>query len=152
MEPILLTQSGIEELQMQVSKLEVMLQRRKASVNRTVEWYGSDDEQYFDRLEIKNETQAELDKYKDILRKAKSVETVTTRSTDVVELGSIVHLVNPDTHYEMQVVSSVEANPLKNKISVDSPIGQAVIGRKVGDLVDVSTPVGKAQFRVDRIS
>lgn len=150
MEPILLTQSGIEELQVQVMKLEEMLQRRRASVDRAIQNYGLGDEQYYDRLEIKNETQEELNRYKSILSKAKRVETAVA-SSGVVELGATVHLVSPDVSYEMQIVSSIEANPLKNKVSVDSPIGRSVIGKRVGDMVEVVTPVGRAQFKVESI-
>lgn len=152
MEPILLTQSGIEELQIQVARLEEMLKSRRASVERAVQNFGLGDEQYYDRIEVKNETLAELNRYKAILKQAKIVEEVVVHSTDSAVVGSKVNLVSPDISYDIQLVSSIEANPLKNKISIDSPLGQAVAGKRVGDIVEVVTPVGKATFKIESIA
>ena len=49
---------------------------------------------------------------------------------------------------EFQIVGSTEANSLQGKISNESPVGQALIGKKMGDLVDVELINGTAQYRV----
>ena len=49
---------------------------------------------------------------------------------------------------EFSIVGSTEANSLQNKISNESPVGQALIGKKVGDIVDVETQMGTIQYQV----
>ena len=53
-----------------------------------------------------------------------------------------------DEEMEFKIVGSTEANSLQNKISNESPVGQALMGRKAGDLVDVETQSGIFQYKV----
>ena len=53
-----------------------------------------------------------------------------------------------DEDMEFSIVGSTEANSLQNKISNESPVGQALIGKKVGDIVDVETQMGTIQYQV----
>lgn len=53
-----------------------------------------------------------------------------------------------DEEIEFRLVGSTEANSLQNKISNESPVGHALLGRKVGDVVDVETQAGVIQYRV----
>ena len=74
--------------------------------------------------------------------------------TDVVNVGVTVTIFDMDYDEEMQytIVSSREVDPLNNYISDQSPIGRALIGTKVGDIVTVEIPDGFAKFRVTDIS
>lgn len=56
--------------------------------------------------------------------------------------------IDEDEEMEFRIVGSTEANSLQNKISNESPVGQALLGRKVGDVVDVETQVGVIQYKV----
>ena len=53
-----------------------------------------------------------------------------------------------DEEMEFRIVGSTEANSLKNKISNESPVGQALLGKKVGDVVEVETQAGTIQYKV----
>ena len=53
-----------------------------------------------------------------------------------------------DEEIEFRLVGSTEANSLQNKISNESPVGHALLGRKVGDIVDVETQAGVIQYKV----
>jgi transcription elongation factor GreA len=53
---------------------------------------------------------------------------------------------------EFQIVGSVEAKPFEGKISNESPIGSAVLGHVVGDLVEVTVPAGQLHLRIDDIN
>lgn len=53
-----------------------------------------------------------------------------------------------DEEMEFKIVGSTEANSLQNKISNESPVGHALLGKKVGDVVDVETQVGVIQYKV----
>lgn len=75
-------------------------------------------------------------------------------STDVVSLGSKVKVL--DVEFDEQVVytivGSTEADPAQSKISDESPVGSALLGKKVGDMVDAVVPAGTLQFKILEIS
>lgn len=75
-------------------------------------------------------------------------------SDDEVGVGSKVKLKDMefDEILDLQIVGSTESDPDKNKISEDSPIGLAVVGAKVGDVVTVEAPMGEIQMEVLEIS
>ena len=72
---------------------------------------------------------------------------------NVVSIGStvkVLYLSDNDTE-EYKIVGSLEADPFNNKISNESPIGQAIIGKKKGDIIDVSSPTGSYQVKIEEI-
>jgi transcription elongation factor GreA len=69
-----------------------------------------------------------------------------------VHLGSTVELKLNDKILTYTVVGRIEANPLEGKISDESPIGQQLIGKKVGDAVTITTPKGELTYEVEKIS
>jgi transcription elongation factor GreA len=69
--------------------------------------------------------------------------------TDTVSLGSIVHLVTSDGRtYRYTIVGSYEADPAAGRISYESPVGKALLGRKAGDQVVVATPGGVKAYTI----
>ena len=71
--------------------------------------------------------------------------------SDKVRLGSHVSLKGTGSTKEFQVVGTMEADPLNGKISDESPIGKALMGRKVGDEVEIKTPAETASYTVAKI-
>lgn len=69
-----------------------------------------------------------------------------------VQLGSTVELKSGGKTKQFQVVGTVEADPLNGKISDESPIGQALIGKKVGDDVEIKTPAETSIYQVVSIA
>ena len=67
-----------------------------------------------------------------------------------ISVGCQVKVLEMDEDEEMEfrIVGSTEANSLQNKISNESPVGHALLGKKVGDVVDVETQVGVIQYKV----
>ena len=81
-----------------------------------------------------------------LLAKAKLIDR---KRTDVVSLGSVVHLsTSDDREYKYTLVGAFEANPGAGRISNESPVGRALLGRKAGELVIVSTPGGVKEYTV----
>jgi len=74
-------------------------------------------------------------------------------STDHVGIGSIVQMTNLDNddEWELTLVSSVEADPDNDLISDETPIGQALVGKKVGDIVPITVPNGTLRYRIESI-
>ena len=75
-------------------------------------------------------------------------------ATDVVSLGSTVKVSNLDTGIEstFSLVGSNESNPMEGKISDQSPIGAALVSKKIGDTVSVEVPNGTVRFKVLEVS
>ncbi len=82
-----------------------------------------------------------------VLRQAKVIEKPKNKAG----LGSEVVLKNDHKQMSIKLVSHWESDPLKKKISVDSPLGQAVNGKKIGDTVVFSTPSGETTYKVIKI-
>jgi len=81
-----------------------------------------------------------------LLAKAKLISKV---ETDQVTLGSVVFLRNSDDReYHYTLVGAYEANPSAGRISNESPVGKALLGHKVGDMVIVSTPGGVKEYTI----
>ncbi len=80
-----------------------------------------------------------------------NVEIIKKTNGGKVQLGSVVTLKNGKTK-EFQVVGTVEADPLNGKISDESPIGKALIGKKVGDEVEIKTPAETTTYKITAIS
>ena len=81
-----------------------------------------------------------------MLAKAKLINKVDTGQ---VSLGSVVNLRNSDEReYRYMLVGAYEANPSAGRISNESPVGKALLGHKVGDLVFVSTPGGVKEYTI----
>lgn len=81
-----------------------------------------------------------------MLAKAK---LISKADTGEVSLGSVVHLRNSDEReYRYMLVGAYEANPSAGRISNESPVGKALLGHKVGDLVLVSTPGGVKEYTI----
>ena len=72
--------------------------------------------------------------------------------SDIVNVGSRVTVVNQkDQSYQYTIVGSTEADPAQGKISNVSPIGKALLGKRVGDLAEVNAPAGKIRLEVVEI-
>jgi transcription elongation factor GreA len=71
-------------------------------------------------------------------------------SKDSVSIGSRVKLRDVDAKetIEYRIVGSAEANPSENKLSNESPVGKAIIGRKKGETVEVAAPRGTLKFKI----
>lgn len=81
-----------------------------------------------------------------------NVEIIKKPRGAKVQLGSRVKLKGNGKTKEFQVVGTVEADPLSGKISDESPIGRALIDQKVGDQVEIKTPVETATYKIVDIS
>jgi transcription elongation factor GreA len=73
--------------------------------------------------------------------------------TQVVNLGTKVKIrdIKSKEEYDYQIVGSTEADPASNRISNESPVGSALLGHQVGDIVDIEVPGGKIRFKIVNI-
>ena len=90
--------------------------------------------------------EARIAQLEDKLRAA-SVIDASELTSDVVRVGSIVSVSDQDKGRSLDytIVGSTEADPRQNRLSNESPVGKALVGRKKGDVVSVQLPNGKAR-------
>ncbi len=143
-----LTKSGVAELQAEyddlVAQRAPIAERIKAArefgdLNENAEYSAARQEQ--ERVESRI---AEIDHI------LKNVAIISKpRGDSKVQLGSVVKLkAKKGQSKEFQVVGTVEADPLNGKISDESPIGQALLGKKVGDEVEIKTPADTVTYTI----
>lgn len=75
----------------------------------------------------------------------------TSSTTDVVDFGRTITLKDGNKEFRFLLVSEFESNLVEQKLSLKSPIGQAVMGKKVGDVVKVTTPTGQVTYTILKI-
>lgn len=146
-----LTQAGIDEHK---KELDVLISQRGevADKIRTAREFGdlSENAEYQSARQDQEKLEARIGEIEYILQ---NVELITKPKGDnKVQLGSNVKLKGTTGSKEFQVVGTVEADPLNGKISDESPIGQALLGKKVGDEVEIKTPSETIAYKIVDIS
>lgn len=147
-----LTKEGKAELE---AELQELLAQRGPVAERikSAREFGdlSENAEYTSALQEQEKVESRIAEIEHILQNA---EVITKpRGDSKVQLGSTVKLKGEaGKAKEFQVVGTVEADPLNGKISDESPIGQALLGKKVGDSVEINTPVETATYKVVEIS
>ncbi len=145
-----LTQTGVDELQ---KELETLISQRGtvAEKIKTAREFGdlAENAEYQTARQEQEKLEARISEVEHILH---NVEVITKpKGAAKVQLGSHVKLKNGKTK-EFQVVGTVEADPLSGKISDESPIGQALLGKKLGDEVEIKTPAETTVYKIIEIS
>lgn len=80
-----------------------------------------------------------------------NAEIITQKKGSTIAVGSVVHLSNGKKTVTYQIVGPVEADPLEGKISNESPLGQALLGKKVGDTAEIETPKGTIRYSIEKL-
>lgn len=146
-----LTKEGVEELKTEFDDL-VSQRGPIAERIKTAREFGdlSENAEYTSARQEQERVESRIAEIDNIL---KNVEIIKKpRGDSKVQLGSKVTLKCNGKTKVFQVVGTVEADPLNGKISDESPIGQALLGKKVGDEVDIKTPAETCVYKVIEIS
>lgn len=145
-----ITKQGQAELE---SELEQLKSRRGDIADKIAEArdYGdlSENAEYDAAREEQGLVESRIAEIEDILMNA---ELITGGSKDSVGLGSVVELKTSAKTVTYTVVGPVEADPLEGKISNESPIGEALFGKKVGEKATISTPKGEVTYEITAIN
>ncbi len=146
-----LTQDGVNELQAELAEL-VGLRAEIADRIKTAREFGdlAENMEYSAARQDQERNEARISEIEHILA---NVQVITAPKKDgKVVLGSIVKLASPGGKAkEFQVVGTVEADPLNGKISDESPIGEALLGKKQGDSVEIHTPAETTTYTIVEI-
>jgi len=148
-----LTKQGLEKLEAELRQLTAVQRPEVAEkIKRAREVGGTENNAEYD--DAKNEqafVEGRILMLENILKNAEIIEATATPG--LVELGDKVLIQNQDGKIEQYtIVGSAEANPVDGKISNESPVGHALLGKKSGDKVEVNTPVGLIKLLILEVS
>jgi transcription elongation factor GreA len=143
-----LTQAGVNELQVE---LEALIAKRAgiADAIKTARELGdlAENAEYQSARAEQDRHETRISEIENILQNVEIIKK--PRGDSKVQLGSVVKLKGQGGKAkDFQVVGTVEADPLNGKISDESPIGQALIGQKVGETIEISTPTDTTTYKI----
>jgi transcription elongation factor GreA len=143
---VLLTPEGLDKLKKEIEYLSNEKRREVAERIKEAREFGdiSENSEYDDAKNEQAMLEARIATLEDKLRSA-SVINASELDSNVVRVGSLVSVKDEGTGktLEYTIVGSTEADPSQNRLSNESPVGQALLGRKKGDSVKVQLPNGK---------
>ena len=151
MKEVILTPEGYEKLKQEIDYLSNAKRREVADRIRIAREFGDINEnaEYDDAKNEQAMLEHRIATLEERLLAARVIEKGDV-SSDVVSIGSRVKLKDIDANetVEYHVVGSAEANPAEHKLSNESPVGKAIMGRKKGEVVEVSAPRGALKFKI----
>lgn len=143
----LLTKDGIAELQ---TELDLLITKRGdiADAIKTARELGdlSENAEYQSARSEQDRNESRIGEIENILLNAELIKK--PKGDSKVQLGSTVKLKGGGKSKEFQIVGTVEADPLSGKISDESPIGQALLGKKEGESVEIKTPNDTTTYKI----
>ena len=151
MKEVILTKQGYEKLKQEIEYLSNDKRREVADRIRVAREFGdiAENAEYDDAKNEQAMLEHRIAQLEERLMAARVIEKKEI-SKDVVSIGSHVKLRDVDAKetVEYHIVGSAEANPMEHKLSNESPVGKAILGRKKGETVEVATPRGSLKFKI----
>lgn len=149
---VYLTKQGYEDLKAELERLLGDERKEIAERIKTAKEYGdlSENSEYSDAKEQQSFVEGRIIEVEHLLKNAEIIDDSHANCTNV-NIGCTVLLEDADKELEYRIVGSTEADPTKGYISNESPIGKALLGKKTGDLVEVSVPAGVKTYKVKKV-
>jgi transcription elongation factor GreA len=148
---VILTKEGYERLRDEIEHLQTDRRREIADRIKTAREFGdiAENAEYDDAKNEQAMLEARIAKLQERLAGARVIEKREI-AKDVVSIGAKVRLRDVDAKQtvEYHIVGSAEANPAEQKLSNESPVGKAIIGKKKGETVEVSAPRGALKYKI----
>jgi transcription elongation factor GreA len=150
---IVLSPEGLAKLQEELDYLRNVKRKEVAERLKEARSHGdlSENSEYDDARNEQAFVEGRIATLENTLRNAKVIEDAG--ASDEVRLGSTVELLDLEFGdiLEYTIVGSVEADPSAHKISNQSPVGQAILGHKKGDIVEVDAPAGVIRYEIKNV-
>ena len=147
----ILTYEGLKKYEEELQELRVVRRREVAQKIKEAREQGdlSENAEYDAAKDEQRDIEARIEELEKILKNA---EVVVEDEVDinVISIGCKVRILDMEFNEELEykIVGSTEANSLKGKISNESPVGKALIGKKKGEVAEVETQVGVLKYKV----
>lgn len=148
---VLLTQAGLKRLEEELESLKSVKRREVAERIKVAIGYGdiSENSEYEDAKNEQAFIEGRIITLEKMLRNARIINNDEI-DLETVSIGSTVIVEDIEFGDSMQytIVGTAESDPLNNKISNESPVGRAIIGKKKGMTVEVNVPAGIIQYKI----
>ena len=148
---VILTQEGYDKLEKELEKLRTEARSEIAERIKVALGFGdlSENSEYDEAKNAQAENEGKIAELENKIRHAKIIDEAEI-DTKTVQIGNTVKLYDVEFEEEVEytIVGSAEAGPYEGKISNESPVGKALLGRTIGDIVDVQVPDGVAKFEI----
>jgi transcription elongation factor GreA len=151
---IYLTQEGYEKLISELDYLKTVKRRQLAKAVGEARAHGdiSENAEYDAAKDAQGHNEKEIAELEEKLSRVRILDKDIPQ--DQVLIGAKVKLIDMDTEEEMEytLVSELEADYNQNKISINSPVGEGLLGHKQGQIVEINVPAGKLKYKIIKIS
>jgi transcription elongation factor GreA len=148
---VILTQEGLKKLEDELDNLKSVKRREVAERIKVAIGYGdiSENSEYEDAKNEQAFVEGRVITLEKMLRNARIINSDEV-DTNTVSVGSIVTLKDMEFGdlVEYSIVGTAESDPLQNKISNESPVGKAILGKKKGISVDINVPAGTISYQI----
>ncbi len=152
---VLMTIEGLKQMESDLEHLKTVRRKEVAArIKQAIEFGDiSENSEYEDAKNEQAFIEGQILNLEKMLKNAKVVDS-TDLNVDVISEYAYVIALNLDSNekIEFQVVGSVEAKPFEGKISNESPIGKAVLGHTIGDVIEITVPAGITNLKILGIS
>ena len=147
----ILTYEGLKKYEEELQDLKVVKRREVAEKIKEAREQGdlSENAEYDAAKDEQRDIEARIEELEKILKNAEVVDEDEV-DLEEINIGCRVKILDVEYNDELEykIVGSTEANSLKGKISNESPVGKALIGKKVGEVITVETQAGSFQYKV----
>ncbi len=145
-----LTQQGFEALQKELTEL-IETKRPKLVDRLSFARSQGDLSENSDYTNAKEELEfldGRISELEEVLKSASVVKDSSGKGSNVAEVGTRVKVKVGGSEHTFEIVGEWEADPMQKKISPESPLGKALVGKKVGENVEVEAPAGKVSYQI----
>lgn len=151
---VIMTAEGQKKIEDELEYLKTVRRKEVAEKIKAALAFGdiSENSEYDEAKNDQADLEKRIMKLEGLLSNAKLINEAEIK-TDEVSIGSNVIIKDVETQETetYTIVGATEADPYENKISNESPVGRALIGKKVGDVIEVQVPDGSAKFEIQKI-
>lgn len=148
---VILTARGLKKIEEELDQLRTVHRKRVADRIRESMHFGEmgENSEFEDAKNEQAFVEGRIEELRQILAMARVIDTEDVL-TDSVGVGSVVRVKDLETsdEWEWNIVGTVEADPAENRISNESPVGKALMQRKIGDVAVVEIPAGVAKYEI----
>jgi len=146
-----MTYEGVKKLEEELEYLKAVKRKEITEKIKVALSFGdlSENSEYDDAKNEQAFVEGRIVQLENMLKNATIVDESEV-PTDIVSIGSIVKLKDFEFDEEVEyiMVGSAEADPINNKISNESPVGRGLVGRRVGDVVEIQVPDGVSKYEI----
>jgi transcription elongation factor GreA len=152
---IVLTQEGLTKLEQELDELKTVHRKEVNDRIRQAKEFGdiSENAEYEDAKQEQAFVEGRILRLEQMIRNARIIDASGAMAEEV-QLGASVKVKDARSGevFEFSIVGSAESDPPNKRLSNESPLGRALIGRRKGDTVDVETPRGKVQYKIEAVN